>query len=103
MNYVVSVIAAVYGALTLIASITGGKDGKKGDTAVMMVLGGCSLVTAAGLCAFGYSSDWWIALSGCVLISIAAFINGKRGEFHARHHVVRAVIEIVLVVGFILL
>ena len=102
MSYVVSAVAAVYGILSVIAALFGVKSDKKGDTAAMMVLGGCSLVIAAGLCAFVYTFDWWIALGGCVLISIAAFINGKRGEFHAGHHVVRAVIEIALVIGFIL-
>lgn len=103
MRYVVSAIAAVYGILSVIAAIAGVKQGKKGDASVMMILGGCSMISAAGVCILGGGFDWINALCGGVLISAASFINGKRGEFHAGHHVVRACIEIALVIGFILL
>ena len=102
MNYIVSAIAAIYGVLNVIAAIMGIKNSKNGDTAAIMIIGGGALISAAGLSIMGYAFDWVTALSGCLLISIAAFMNGKRGEFHAGHHVVRAVIETVLVIGFIL-
>ena len=102
MSYVVSLISAVYGVLSSVAALSGLKQNKKGDTAAMMVLGGLSLASAAGLCVFGYGFDWITALCGSLLISLAAFMNGKRSEFHPRHHVVRAIVEIVLVVGFLL-
>lgn len=103
MRYIISAIAAVYGVLCVIAAIAGVKQGKKGDASVMMILGGCSMISAVGVCMIGGGFDWINALCGSVLISVAAFINGKRGEFHAGHHIVRACIEIALVIGFILL
>lgn len=103
MKYVVSAIAAIYGVLCVIAAFSSVKDGKKGDTSAIIISGCALLESAAIICILGYSFDWINALSGCLLISIAAFINGRRGEFHARHHIVRAVIEAALVVGFILL
>lgn len=103
MRYVVSAVAVIYGVLTAIAALAGDKGRKNGDTAAAMIIGGFGLISAAGLCIFGFTFDWLTAFSGCVLISIAAFINGKRGEFHAGHHIVRAIVEAVLIVGFILL
>lgn len=96
--YVIASIAAVYGGLSAIAALV---QGKNGDTCAMMIIGGCMMIAAAGLCVYYYSFDWIISLTGSLLISIAALINGKRGEFHAKHHVIRAVVEAILIIGFI--
>ena len=99
MIYVVSAFAAIYGALSIVAGISGTRQGNKGDTSAMMILGGSAVIAAAVLCAFfeaGY--DWFTALCGCTIISLAALINGKRGEFHSKHHIIRAIIEILLVI-----
>ena len=103
MTYTVAAVAAMYGVLSVVAAIAGVKQGKKGDASAMMLIGGCLLISAAGLRIFHYGFDWIGALCGSILISIAAYMNGKRGEFHAGHHIIRAVVEVAIVVGLILL
>lgn len=102
-SYFVSAIAALYGLLSAVAAIAGLKQNKKGDTAAMMIFGGCLMIAAAIVCVLDLKFDWINALCGSILISLAAFINGKRSELHLKHHIIRAAVEIALVIGFMIL
>ena len=103
MKYVLLVITALYASLSLIAAFTQLKSAEKKDTSWMMLLGSVLLITSSVFLMLGLTFDWTVAVIGGTLISVAAFVNGKRGgNFHASHHVVRFLITVLLVVGIIL-
>lgn len=99
MRYVIWGITILYAALSAIAAIIQiqGKSEERRDAPAIM-LGGVLLL----LLTFALPNvDWMMAAAGGVCIGIAAFLNGKRsGNFHAHHHVIRAVLTVLLAVGF---
>jgi len=103
MKYVILVIVVLYALLSMIAAFTQLKRAEKKDTPWMMLLGSALLIAASVFMMFSLTFDWAVAVPGGALISIAAFLNGKRGgNFHASHHVVRFCITVLVIVGFIL-
>lgn len=101
MKYVLCGAAVLYGLLHVYVSLAGQKQGKtKRDMFLAMFLGAC-LLTAAGVWALFRDLAWIPALIGCVLISLAAFVNGGRaGDRHLSHHLIRAAVHLLLVLGF---
>ena len=103
MKYVILIIAVLYASLSMIAALTQLKSAEKKDTSWMMLLGSALLITASVFMMSSLNFDWAVAVLGGALISIAAFLNGKRGgNFHASHRVVRFCITVLVIVGFIL-
>lgn len=100
-------IAALFGLLHIIAAASqlGNKKKKKRYvTPWLMIIGGLMMIQAVALCVFGSHLDWGSALLGGLFICFAAFMNGRRGgNMHKLHHIIRAVIALALVIGFMLL
>lgn len=104
MQYVLCGAAVLYGLLHVYVSLAGKKQGKmETDLFLAMLLGAC-LLAAAGVCVLFWDWAWIPALVGCVLISLAAFVNGGRaGNRHLSHHLIRAAVHLLLVLGFVFL
>lgn len=99
MRYVICGITVLYAVLSMLAALTQIKKAARKDTSIMMLAGGLLLVIATVL----KNADWIAAIIGGLLICIAAFLNGKRsGNFHISHHIIRFIITVLLVIGFIL-
>lgn len=104
MKCVLCGAAVLYGLLHIYVSLAGKKQGKmETDMFLAMLLGAC-LLTAAGVWALFRDLAWIPALIGCVLISLAAFVNGGRASNrHLSHHLIRAAVHLLLVLGFVFL
>ena len=108
MRIFVSVLAMLFGALHFIAGLTQfkAKDPTARGLAAAMACGGISLICAAIINLIGHLSGWQdviVLVTGCLLICVAAYENGRRsGNFHLSHHIVRGGIAIPLVVGFLI-
>lgn len=99
MRYIICCITVLYAVLSVIAAVSQIKTATHKDTSIMMLGGGLLLVIAIIL----KNADWIAAIIGGLLICIAAFLNGKRsGNFHISHHIIRFIITLLLVIGFIL-
>ena len=108
MGIAISILAILYGLLHIGAAATQfrSKDFATRGSAVMMVCGGIAVACAAIAHLTGANVFYVDALSiaaGGMLISFAAYLNGKRAKkLNPRHHMIRALIEALLVVGVIL-
>lgn len=101
--YVAYGIAALYALLSVFAAIVQCKSVKKKDAPLLMMGGGLLVLAAVILQLVPVPFAWAVLLSGGVLISAAALLNGKRsGTLHAAHHIVRACLTVALTVGFFL-
>lgn len=99
MRYIICGITVLYAVLSMFAAITQIKTATHKDTSIIMLCGGLLLVIATVF----KNADWIIVIIGGMLICIAAFLNGKRsGNFHISHHIIRFIITLLLVIGFIL-
>ena len=103
LHYVFYALAGCYGVLSLLAATNQlkelrGQEQANKDAPVLMILGGVLLALSF--------SGWWgvvTALIGCVLVNTAAVLNGKRsGNLHIRHHIVRGVLAVTIVLGLAL-
>lgn len=104
MNVVLCIVSIIFGGLSLIAAISQLKAEKKSTPAILMISGSIVLISAAISNLFGQQFDYILALIGCVAICVAAICNGLKGSnFHIQHHIVRIILSIILVIGFILL
>lgn len=104
MRYILFGIAILYGLLSTVAAYAQLKAVHVKDAPTMMLCGGLLLLLASLMSLYGLTLDWIFAAIGGIFISIAAFLNGRRGDnFHLHHHVIRLVITVVLVIGFIAL
>lgn len=106
MRIVISVLAILFGGLHIIAARTQlkSKDAAARGLSIAMVCGGVYVVVEAAAHLAGSNPGWMDALtcaSGCLLICIPAYENGRRsGNLHPSHHIVRGGIAALLVVGF---
>ncbi len=104
MQILLCVLSLLFGGLSLIAAISQMKKEKKPVSAIIMMIGALMLIAAVicNLCALWF--DDIIAVFGCAVICAAAIFNGKKsGQFHIQHHIIRIVLSLILIVGFILL
>ena len=100
MKYVVFTTAALYGLLHGLAAAFKARQSGFNTTAWMMLIGSALMIAALFLRDLG----WIAALAGGALVCAAAMLNGKiSGHFHGAHHVIRALITALIVVGFTLL
>lgn len=108
MRIIVSVLTILFGGLHFIAGLTQfkAKDPAARGFGTAMACGGIALICAAIVHLMGHLSgrqDVISAVTGCLLICAAACENGRRsGNFHLSHHIVRGVIAVLLVVGFLI-
>ncbi len=104
MKIILYCITVLYALLSVIAALSQLKKAERKDALLMMSGGGLLLLLATILHIADLSYSWVITAAGGLLICIAAFLNGRRGEqFHALHHCIRLVVTILLVIGFLLL
>lgn len=101
MRYVVYVFTVLYAVLSVFAAIVQIKTIKAKVTPFIMIAGGIILIGAVFLHIFFIPFNWAVTLTGCLLISLAAFINGKKGELHIVHHIIRLAVAVLLTLGFI--
>lgn len=101
MQYVVAVIAFLYGTLSLIAALSQWKDRAARPAAALMSAGAAAVLAAAVLKLLGWDLSWLPLAAGGALICAAAILNGVRmGKVHYSHHAVRAVLTVLLALGF---
>ncbi len=101
MRYALFALAGVYGLLSIVAALVQMKTAQKKDTSILMLLGGLLLLAAVASGWTGWDWDYLAAVSGGILIIVAAWINGKRGgHIHYIHHAVRFAFTVLLVAGF---
>ena len=103
MIYVLAVITAAYALLSALAATVQMKSADRKDAPILMLTGGILMLAAAVTVIILWQFDWVLAVTGSALICIAALINGRRGEFHASHHIVRLALTVILTIGFVLL
>lgn len=101
MRYVVFALALLYALLSLYAAFTQRKRPDRRLSAILMAVGSLALIAASILCLTGWTLDWALCIIGTLLIVQAAVINGKlNGRVHPKHHAVRFVITLLLIIGF---
>lgn len=104
MQYVLYAVTALYAALCAIAAVSQLKNAKERDTPASMLLGSAVLLGAILMQELSGGWGWLFVIAGGIMISLAALQNGRRsGNFHLRHHVIRGVFTLLLVLGYILL
>ena len=104
MRLALCVVTILCVGLHSFAALTQIKGGENKINHLLMLVG--SLVVLAGviLCFLNSRYDWLIALIGFGCIAYVAVQNGRRNQnVHLLHHIVRASIFIVLLIGFIFL
>lgn len=104
MIYVFYVITGIYAILCVLAPATQTKKWKTQPSLVSMLTGGVALGTSLVLKSSAFRNAWILAAVALVCICISAWRNGgmqeKRNLFH---HIMRGVISILILIGFILL
>lgn len=107
MRIFVSVLAILFGALHIAAAAAQfkSKDAAARGLSIAMICGGVCVAVEAIAHLVGSNPGWMDALmcaSGCLLICVPAYENGRRsGNLHLSHHIVRGVIAALLVAGFL--
>lgn len=106
MRIVVGIFALLFGGLHLVAGLTQAKakDPSGRGLAISMACGGIAVICAAVIQLMGGLSGWQdviSAVTGCLLICVSAYENGRRsGNLHPSHHIVRGAAAALLVAGF---
>lgn len=101
MKYVVFALALIYALVSLYASLPVWKKADRRLTAILMTAGAVLLIATAILSLTGWSADWLLCIIGSLLLVEAAVLNGARvGRTHPKHHAVRFIITLALVIGF---
>ncbi len=101
MKIVLCTVGAIFGVLSMIASVSQLKHEKKPIPAAIMTVGSFILIAAIICNIMGQWFDFIIALLGSIAICAAAIWNGtKSKQFHIQHHIIRIVLSAVLVIGF---
>ncbi len=103
MQIVVCVISVLFGALSLVASVSQMKNERKPFPGMLMSGGSVLLLAAVAACLCSLAWDWALAVVGCAGICAAAMWNGMQSKnLHIQHHVVRIALSVLLVVGFVI-
>jgi len=101
MKYVVFALTLVYALVSLYASLPIWKKPDRRLTAILMTAGGVVLIATAIFCLTGWAMDWLLCIIGTLLLVEAAVLNGARvGRTHPKHHAVRLIITLLLIIGF---
>ena len=94
--------AALFGILHGIAAVSQLVKKKAPAPAVLMLGGSLGALAAVVDCLLGGRFDWLLMLLGGAMVCAAAVWNGRRaGKLHPAHHLIRAGMMLILVVGFI--
>lgn len=103
MKYVLFALTLVYALLSIYAASSQWKRPSRKLSATLMTAGGVVLILTAILCLTGWKQDWLLCIIGGLLIVEAAVLNGKStGRVHPKHHAVRFLITLLLVIGYII-
>ena len=103
MNIVLCSVSGAFGGLSLFAAVYQLRTEKRSLSAALMIGGSLLLIAAVLLNLAKLQYDFVFALIGCTAICASAIRNGlKGGNFHIQHHIIRIVLSLVLVGGFVL-
>lgn len=104
MRAILCIVSILFGGLSMIAAVSQIKSEKKAISALIMITGSTLLITAVILNIIGQQLDGIIALLGCAAICAAAILNGiKSKQLHIQHHIIRIMLSMILIIGFIVL
>ncbi len=104
MKTALYIVSIAFGGLSLVAAASQIRTDKRPYSHIMMAVGSLGLFAAVACGIAGQDFDWIPALAGGALICAAAVWNGKKsGNFHIQHHIVRILLSLILVAGFILI
>ncbi len=96
MKIVGAVLSILYGLLMIFAVF---KGKQKGIATVLILIGAVLSLIYALLSLISGNSYIFILIAGMVSISAGAFINGyKQKNLHILHHIIRLIVEAVIVV-----
>lgn len=102
MKIVLYILSVAAGGLSLVAALSQMKAEKRSFSHILMALGSLVLLAAIVCNLANRNVDWFLALIGTGMICTAAVWNGKKsGSLHLQHHVVRILISIILVAGYV--
>ncbi|MGN0352053.1 MAG: hypothetical protein ACI4ES_10410 [Roseburia sp.] len=101
MRIVLCIITIACVVLHAFAAMTQIKNNENKTNDIWMMIGAFVALVGAILCLLKNDFDWLMALIGFGFIAYAAVQNGrKKHNVHIRHHIVRASIFIILLIGF---
>lgn len=104
MQIILCIVSALFGGLSLVAGIRQIKDEKKTTSALIMINGSMLLLAAVVCNIIGERLDAIVAFLGCTAICAAAILNGiKSKQLHIHHHIIRIVLSVILMIGFVAL
>lgn len=94
---IIWILVGVYGVLMLLAAFS--QQARK-TTTLFDALAAFSLIFAAliGILQHNFLAAFWMTALGFILVSLAAFIQGRQTGLHWRHHVVRGILEIIVLI-----
>jgi hypothetical protein len=100
-EWIFTILVVIYGGLTIYVAYSQLKKEKIPVTSgFLMVIGGFLIILSAGRDTVLSSYSLIILVLGLVLIHISAIENGKHlyGEINIKHHIVRFLISILLII-----
>lgn len=102
--FIICIIACLFGAVHAIAARTSILQSGSTPTKTLLMIGGTLNVIAVTQFTYWKSLSITLWIIGSLLTCGAAYWNGKHSEnFHPMHHVIRATIAIVILLGAIFL
>jgi len=95
-------VAILYAALSLLASVAKFRQWSSQPSLVAMFTGSFGLCTSLALKSGGHHNAWYLALAALVCIAAGAWKNSALVERrHLSHHIVRWVVSLLILLGFV--
>lgn len=99
MRTVVSALVILFGLVHIFMAVVQFECTTDGRPSIVMFFGSVAMIAGA-LEHFAGGGDVLPALTGCVLVCIAAYANGRlSGTVHLSHHTVRGAAAVLLTAG----
>lgn len=98
-SWILLILAAIYGGLSVYAGITSLKDKKISLFAsIFMIIGGFVVLTSVFPDAF-HKHQLILLILGLILIQVSAIINGVKlyGKITIRHHIFRLLLSVLII------
>lgn len=107
LNYVYLIISCIYGLLSIVAGISQlkNKDSNMKLNCILGVIPGGLLIIVSNLNMFIATRYlFYILIIGLVILHISAIINGLliHGKLNLKHHVIRLIVSLLMLVLFML-
>lgn len=104
-SWILLIIAALYGGLTIFAGITQLKGSNIGlSSSLIMIIGGVLIILSSFPSMILGSYTIILLILGLIMIHISAINNGLKmyGKINIKHHIVRLALSILIVAIFLL-